>query len=149
MTRLFTALVMLLTLVVGGCAHPVDQTGPVSPGPKVSTTAQTATAKPSGRVQQTDPASGLRWIDETSLPAEARATLRLIDAGGPFPYDKDGAVFGNRERRLPLQKSGYYREYTVKTPGSRDRGARRIVTGQQSEYYWTADHYRSFERIRR
>lgn len=84
------------------------------------------------------------------LPEEAADTLALIVRNGPFPYRQDGAVFQNRERRLPQQPRGYYREYTVRTPGSRDRGARRIVTGGGTgdappvEYYYTADHYRSF-----
>jgi ribonuclease T1 len=81
------------------------------------------------------------------LPHEARETLALIKAGGPFPYPRDGAVFGNREGLLPKRDRGYYREYTVKTPGAKDRGARRIVTGRNSEYYYTDDHYRSFRRI--
>jgi ribonuclease T1 len=81
------------------------------------------------------------------LPAEARATLALIRAGGPFRYEKDGATFGNREGRLPRRSRGYYREYTVKTPGSRDRGPRRIIAGRSGEYYYTGDHYRSFSRI--
>lgn len=81
------------------------------------------------------------------LPQEARATLALIRTGGPFPYPRDGVLFSNRERLLPSRPRGYYREYTVPTPGSRDRGARRIVAGQPAEYYWTADHYRSFARI--
>lgn len=85
----------------------------------------------------------------TALPAEALATLQLIERGGPFPYRKDGSVFQNRERRLPEQPRGYYREYTVPTPGSDDRGARRIVTGGNppAVYYYTEDHYRSFRRI--
>ncbi|HET9023487.1 MAG TPA: ribonuclease domain-containing protein [Burkholderiaceae bacterium] len=90
------------------------------------------------------------------LPAEARQTLALIRRGGPFPYRKDGAVFGNRERRLPPQPRGYYTEYTVKTPYSRDRGGRRIVAGRgadrnaatSDEYYYTDDHYKTFRRIR-
>jgi len=87
--------------------------------------------------------------DIAGLPAEARRTLRLIAAGGPFPYDRDGATFQNRERRLPAQAPGYYREYTVTTPGSSDRGARRIVSGGSPpvEFYYTDDHYRSFRRI--
>ncbi|MDO8787074.1 MAG: ribonuclease domain-containing protein [Sulfuritalea sp.] len=90
-------------------------------------------------------------IVEASLPAEARETLRLIDRGGPFPYPRDGITFHNRERRLPEQLSGYYREYTVPTPGSRDRGARRIITGAQPSavFYYTADHYETFRRIQR
>jgi len=81
------------------------------------------------------------------LPHEARQTLALIKAGGPFPYTKDGAVFGNREGRLPKRSRGYYREYTVKTPGAKDRGARRIVSGVPGEYYYTDDHYQTFRRI--
>jgi ribonuclease T1 len=81
------------------------------------------------------------------LPPEARETLALIKAGGPFPYQRDGAVFGNREGLLPKRSRGYYREYTVRTPGARDRGARRIVAGRAGEYYYTDDHYRSFRRI--
>ena len=81
------------------------------------------------------------------LPAEAQATINLIRRGGPFPYAKDGTVFGNRERRLPQAKKGYYREYTVKTTGSRDRGVRRIITGQGGEIYYTGDHYASFVRV--
>ncbi len=81
------------------------------------------------------------------LPGEARATLRLIKAGGPFPYKRDGVIFGNREGHLPKRERGYYREYTVKTPGSRDRGARRIVAGKPGEYYYSDDHYQSFRRI--
>lgn len=85
------------------------------------------------------------------LPAEARQILKLIDAGGPFLYRRDGVVFKNLERRLPQQPRGYYREYTVPTPGSTDRGARRIVAGAQPPvvYYYTDNHYRSFRRIMR
>ena len=91
------------------------------------------------------------WAGEIAvadLPREARATLELIKAGGPFPHAQDGRTFGNREKHLPLQSHGYYREYTVRTPGARDRGARRIVAGRAGEYYYTADHYQSFQRIR-
>jgi ribonuclease T1 len=86
------------------------------------------------------------------LPEQARQTEQLIRSGGPFPYSKDGTVFGNRERLLPREKRGYYREYTVKTPGARDRGARRIICGGEKPAapdacYYTADHYASFKRI--
>lgn len=101
--------------------------------------------------------SGLTLAFETTisrqqLPSEAQKTLTLIEQGGPFPYRRDGVVFHNRERRLPLHDQGYYREYTVPTPGANDRGARRIVCGgekpaQPDVCYYTADHYRSFRRI--
>lgn len=88
--------------------------------------------------------SGLPVRALSSLPAEATDTVRLIQRGGPYPYSRDGIVFGNREGILPAEPSGYYHEYTVPTPGSSDRGARRIVTGSQGEYYYTGDHYGSF-----
>jgi ribonuclease T1 len=89
--------------------------------------------------------SGLPVRPLSTLPAEATATWRLIERGGPFPFPRnDGATFGNREKLLPLKDSGYYREYTVRTPGSDDRGPRRMVTGQGRELYYTEDHYRSF-----
>jgi ribonuclease T1 len=88
-----------------------------------------------------------RGISVDRLPAEAIVTLQLIDSGGPFPYERDGVVFGNYEKRLPLKKRGYYREYTVPTPGLKHRGPRRIVSGDHGERYYTADHYNSFRRI--
>lgn len=97
------------------------------------------------------PAPAIGQVRLADLPPEAAATLQLIERGGPFPYPrKDGSVFGNFEKRLPLQARGYYREYTVPTPGSRTRGTRRIIAGQvtASGYYYTPDHYRSFSRIR-
>lgn len=95
-------------------------------------------------------------VELAQLPPEAAQTLALIRQGGPFPYNRDGVVFHNRERRLPMQKRGYYREYTVPTPGLNHRGARRIVAGSgadgdvrsSGEYWYTADHYRSFRRIK-
>lgn len=94
----------------------------------------------------------LGGISVGQLPPEARQTLVLIQRGGPFPYAKDGATFGNYEGSLPSRKRGYYREYTVKTPGARNRGARRIIAGGTPpapvEYYYTADHYSTFSRIR-
>jgi len=93
-------------------------------------------------------------IPVAALPGEARATLALIQSGGPYPYARDGSVFGNREKLLPPQTRGYYREYTVATPGAKGRGARRIVAGAKGdarkpgEYYYSDDHYNSFRRIR-
>jgi ribonuclease T1 len=88
-------------------------------------------------------------VSASALPTEARDVIALIDRGGPFPYDRDGIVFENRERLLPAEAVGYYHEYTVPTPGSSDRGARRLISGSSGELYWTDDHYRSFERIQR
>lgn len=87
-------------------------------------------------------------IAVADLSPEARQTLRLIEQGGPFPYRRDGIVFGNREQRLPARPRGHYREYTVPTPGSRDRGARRIVAGREGERYYSPDHYRHFLSVR-
>jgi ribonuclease T1 len=103
---------------------------------------------PSGRIASaTDAVSGLPTVALKALPPEARATIDRIAAGGPYPFDQDGAVYQNRERNLPARPAGAYREYTVVTPGSPDRGARRIVAGDRGELYWTADHYASFARI--
>lgn len=97
-------------------------------------------------------AAPLGSIDAQALPKEARQTLALIKQGGPFPYAKDGVVFGNYEGVLPKRKRGYYHEFTVKTPGARNRGARRIISGGEpassGEYYYTDDHYATFRRIR-
>ena len=95
--------------------------------------------------------AGSAVIARADLPLQGQRTHALIFAGGPFPYEKDGTVFGNRERLLPAKQRGYYLEYTVKTPGSRNRGARRIVCGGQPRTpdacYYTGDHYASFRRI--
>ena len=91
--------------------------------------------------------SGLPTIQYDKLPVQARDTIELIQRGGPFPYRQDGAVFQNRERLLPGKPNGYYHEYTVKTPGSPDRGARRIVAGGKGELYYTDDHYDSFKQV--
>ncbi len=98
-------------------------------------------------------ASGQYGVSEASLPAQARTTLERIRQGGPFPFAKDGIVFGNYERQLPRNVRGYYHEYTVTTPGARSRGARRIVCGGPRRTpdicYYTHDHYASFQRIAR
>ncbi len=93
--------------------------------------------------------SDTRLPSHAGLPPEAIETLALIQRGGPFPYRKDGTTFQNRERLLPAKPRGYYREYTVPTPGARDRGARRIVAGGNPPevFYYTADHYSSFRQI--
>ena len=101
----------------------------------------------SAREDGTAPAA-IREIAYAALPAEAQQTLQLIRNGGPYPYQRDGVAFGNYERLLPQRNRGYYREYTVPTPGAKNRASRRIVAGQSGEYYYTDDHYRSFRRIR-
>ena len=103
----------------------------------------TANAPPAAR------ASDLPTIAYEDLPPEAHDTIELIDQNGPFPFSRDGVTFQNRERILPRQPAGYYREYTVITPGSSDRGARRIVAGEEGEMYYTDDHYDSFREILR
>ncbi|MCQ4044170.1 ribonuclease domain-containing protein [Streptantibioticus rubrisoli] len=125
--RFLPALLACLLLALAGCTaakHP-------------------AAPRPSG----TRGTHGLPTIPASQLPPEARHTLQLIAAGGPFPYPKDGVVFGNYENALPRERRGYYHEYTVPTPGARDRGARRIVTGAGHETYYTDDHYRTFKEV--
>jgi ribonuclease T1 len=110
----------------------------------------------SGSVQAKEAAPGtqsaLADISLSALPVQAQETHRLVHTGGPFPYSKDGTVFGNRERLLPRKARGFYREYTVKTPGARNRGARRLVCGGSPPTapevcYYTGDHYASFREI--
>ncbi|MCF6377308.1 ribonuclease [Nocardioides KLBMP 9356] len=146
---LVAAVLLLGWLVTGGQG---DDSATTARDPSSSSTSPsssssdepTATSSPG-----TDPDSGLPYVEESSLPAEAQDVLARIDAGGPFKYpDNDGVVFENREDLLPDQPYGYYREYTVET-APRVRGPRRIVTGEEDQYYWTDDHYDSFSRIRR
>lgn len=137
------ALLAGLLLVLTGCATSGGDSGS-SPG----STRAAATAAP-GTSGVPDWAKGLPVVTVNQLPSQARDTLRLIDAGGPFPYRQDNTVFGNREGLLPLQPRGHYHEYTVPTPGAPDRGARRLVTGESHETYYTDDHYRSFQAVLR
>ena len=122
-------------VIVGAWAAWVVATGQAREGPEVS-----------------DRADALAVVAVAQLPPQGQEVMHLIRQGGPFRYEKDGTVFGNRERLLPLHKRGYYREYTVPTPGLRHRGARRIVCGgiqprEPEACYYTADHYASFKRI--
>lgn len=150
MTRSRAWMAALVVVVIGFAVVVAAAGGPsLTPGPTGSTAGPTASPRPAATDLvaggPTDPA--LPTILRADLPPEARATLDLIAAGGPFPYDADGSVYQNRERNLPLRPAGMYREYTVETPGSADRGARRIVVAGSGESYWTADHYASFARI--
>ena len=131
-----------------GARAPVQApTGATSQVAKPSTSPFSVPADEPASSQQ--PAAETARSYPTFLPPEAHDVLERIARGGPFEYRQDGNVFQNRERRLPAQPRGYYHEYTVETPGSRDRGARRIITGGEPprEYWYTEDHYRSFQRF--
>jgi len=135
----------LLLTVTPACAR--QSTTLTGPPPKASPSA--ASHAPSTTAQSK---SGLRVCELSSLPAEAGTTVNLIHRGGPFPYSRDGIVFGNFERRLPNQQRGYYHEYTVPTPGAKTRGTRRVITGGEPptnppEFYYTGDHYETFCQI--
>ncbi|MFF9851882.1 ribonuclease domain-containing protein [Streptomyces litmocidini] len=128
-------LALVLAVLLAGCSSAGGGAAPVA-RPPARTTAAASTGT-----------SGLPTVRTSELPPEARRTLDLIARGGPFPYAKDGAVFSNFERVLPRRERGYYHEYTVRTPGERDRGARRIVTGRSGETYYTDDHYETFREV--
>ena len=132
----------------GGATTPSDASPSSTPTHELTET-NTPTTSPSTPPATEDPESGLPIVRVSDLPPEAARTLELIDAGGPFPEDRDGVTFENREDLLPDHPLGYYREYTVPTPGSGGRGARRIVAGDGGELYYTGDHYSSFSRIAR
>ena len=104
-------------------------------------------ASAQGEVAQQRIQIALADISVKDMPPEAREALVLIEKGGPYPFDRDGIVFGNFEKRLPIKDRGYYNEFTVKTPGVKHRGARRIVTGKGGEKYYSDDHYKTFKRI--
>ncbi|MFG2208032.1 ribonuclease domain-containing protein [Streptomyces sp. NPDC048638] len=133
---LIGALLAGLLLALTGCS-----TGGERPG--------SSPAAASGSPRVPGWARGMSTVPAGTLPTQARRTLRLIDSGGPFPYPQDGTVFNNRERLLPAHRRGYYHEYTVPTPGSPDRGAHRLVTGESHETYYTDDHYRTFKAVLR
>jgi ribonuclease T1 len=142
---------VLIALLVGL----VGLVGSDSPG-AVPATPATASAAPTSRTSSTAPRrtaapdAGLRTVALRDLPREAQTTVDLIERGGPFPYSQDGVAFGNYEKVLPAHPRGWYREYTVRTPGERDRGPRRIVTGDHdTQIFYTPDHYATFVRVSR
>jgi ribonuclease T1 len=141
---LAAALLIALLCALAGCSA-ANMPGTLARGGTTPT--PRAAAAPTQRVAPQPQASDLPAVMPADLPAEARQTLELIERDGPFPYEQDGGVFQNRERLLPRKPSGYYREYTVETPGSDDRGARRIVAGRNGERYYTDDHYSSFVEV--
>ena len=138
-------LAVLLALVLGAllaaCGSSMPK-GSATYGP-----GSAATPSDAAQLAPATPVSGLRTVLVAQLPKEGVDALRLIESGGPFPYDKDGVTFSNREGLLPQHKSGWYQEYTVITPGSKDRGARRIIAGKDGERYYTDDHYASFREV--
>ncbi|MEV7418910.1 ribonuclease domain-containing protein [Streptomyces sp. NPDC089919] len=140
---LAAALLCLVTAALAACG------GGAGGSASAGASARPSAAASTGPVRTPDWAGGLPVVRAAELPPQARDTLLLIDRGGPYPYRQDGTVFGNFERVLPRQKRGYYHEYTVRTPGSRDRGARRLVTGQGGELFYTGDHYKSFKAVLR
>ena len=107
----------------------------------------TTSRKSSLTTKKPSNSSSTSEVTAAELPPEARHTLDLIGSNGPFPYSRDGVVFSNFDGLLPKQKSGYYHEFTVVTPGSKDRGARRIIAGKNGERYYTGDHYASFQLV--
>ncbi len=141
----------LLALSLALCGCSLLPTPPTSAQTPTARVASTASALPPPTTQATplltQPIDGFDTITPDQLPPQARQTLALIAQGGPFPYRQDGQVFQNRERQLPRHPSGYYHEYTVETPGSDDRGARRIITGAAGEIFYTNDHYVSFVQV--
>jgi ribonuclease T1 len=144
--RLITLLELSLALC--GCSLlPTPPTSALAPTARVATTASAMPPTAPATPLEAQPIDGFDTITPDQLPQQARQTLALIARGGPFPYRQDGQVFQNRERRLPRHASGYYHEYTVETPGSDDRGARRIITGAGGEIFYTADHYASFAQV--
>jgi ribonuclease T1 len=171
--RTAIALIILLAVCLGGCAV-VSPAAPTSAAPtntRAASKSPTAASKaratrtpriatpapqrdntpavaPGGLLIATPrPGDAFPTIKRNRLPPEAMTTLDLLAHNGPFPYRQDGVVFQNREGLLPTKANGYYHEYTVKTPGSADRGARRIIRGAPGELYYTDDHYATFERI--
>ena len=144
--RITAALIGLLVLVLGGWLVKDAVSGsPATPATSSSSTSGTASARPQNAAKLPGTDSGLPVKALSALPTQAADTWKLIQKGGPYPYPRnDGVVFENREKVLPRKDSGYYHEFTVKTPGSPDRGARRMITGQAQELYFTGDHYASF-----
>ncbi|MEV7607283.1 ribonuclease domain-containing protein [Paenarthrobacter sp. NPDC089322] len=142
---LVIAVVVLVAAMVGGGTLAGPNSAPTTAPPSGSLSI--TTAAPTSFVAAPGNPSDLPEVNASQLPKEARQTLALIAKGGPYPYDRDGANFGNFEGLLPKKSSGFYKEYTVKTPGESDRGARRIVAGKDGAKYYTVDHYDSFKFI--
>lgn len=132
---------LILAGVLSGCGAPSTTDAPAS------TPAVTAGPAGSGHQKAVPGTSGLPTVAVSDLPPEAQQTYEVILAGGPYPYPQDGQIFGNREKRLPWRDYGWYREYTVETPGSPDRGARRFVVSEDRLFFYTDDHYGTFQEV--
>ncbi|MGR0161780.1 ribonuclease domain-containing protein [Paenarthrobacter nitroguajacolicus] len=143
---LVIAVVVLVVAMVGGGSLTAQTTTPgqgTTPAPGSAAASPGVASSPATNPAVANP-STLPTINASQLPKEARQTLTLIAKGGPYPYDRDGVNFGNFEGLLPKKSGGFYKEYTVPTPGESDRGARRIIVGKDSAKYYTPDHYESF-----
>lgn len=139
-------LILALVLAVGLLSYQYSATSPQSQDASQTDTVFDRPPLSAGPQATSAPAPHAH-VPMSALPKEVAATWGLLTSNGPFPYAQDGAVFGNVERRLPIRHRGYYHEYTVKTPGARDRGARRIVVGKDLDVWYTANHYDSFVRV--
>ena len=143
-------IVLAVAAVIGVLLLWRPGTAPVTTGGSPAATtarARSTTAPPTSGVDQE---TRLPWVSASKLPSQAREVLTLVDQGGPFPYAQDGATFGNNERLLPIKPNGFYKEYTVRLPGSPDRGPVRIIVGGNRQwFFYTSDHYASFARIQR
>ena len=137
---------VLLVALVSGCGSS-SGAGSSSPVPQAAVSSASAVPVTGAALAPSQATTDLDSVPVSDLPPQAVDTLELIAVGGPFPYDRDGVTFQNREGILPAQPQGFYREYTVITPGSSDRGARRIVAGRDGSRFYTDDHYDSFREV--
>lgn len=158
LTALVAALLAALALAGCGGTATVERLTTASPtaqpdssanpsAPRSAASGKAGSAAPRGQLAPSRATTSLTTVRVAQLPKEAQTTLSLIAAGGPYPYSRDGVVFQNREGILPKRASGFYHEYTVATPGSSDRGARRVVTGDDGARFYTDDHYDSFSEV--
>jgi ribonuclease T1 len=142
---LLALIVLIVLLLAGYAAKALDGQSHSSPPRSGSVTAAPRPGSAAGPTAPAGTAANARGLAPLSgLPAQARQTVLLIERGGPFPYRQDGVIYNNLEHQLPSEPRGYYHEYTVVTPGSPDRGARRIITSAGGAFYYTANHYASF-----
>jgi ribonuclease T1 len=141
---LLALIVLVVALGIGYGVNAARGSHTVAPPAVPSTAVPTARSTAGSSAGPTLPSG---TVALSSLPPQAATTVHLIQSGGPFPYREDGEIFDNNEHRLPAEPNGYYHSYTVVTPGSPDRGERRIITGRGGQYWYTADHYVTFRRL--